>query len=212
MKNKLNTKNKVSGYLWRIAVITVVCSLLYYMPTIASIAGWITNQHLLYGLHDFYGIDFYALVFFVPVIYAAYTLGVKIAVLNALFCMLVLFPYALVIVANPAALFRPTAFAIILSAVGAVIAMLQKSDEQWRRNVNEIRCLYDVGKAAEEGVSVDGFLSSVVKLIPQSMKHHGDIKVRVTAPPGPLPISTSPSPGVAVIATSAVGSVCNATV
>ena len=43
-----------------------------------------------------------------------------------------------------------TAFAIILSAVGAVVAMLQRSDEERRRSIKELKCLYDIGKAAEE--------------------------------------------------------------
>jgi len=180
--NRHNTKSKeVSPYLWRIMVIMAACSIFYYLPTIAESIGWITSRHMLFKLHDFYGIDFYALVFFAPVVYSAYTLGVKAASLTALVCMLVLYPYVILLTSsNPAALFRPTAFAIILSAVGAVISMLQRSDEQRRRNMNELKCLYDVGKAAEESDSVDGFLSSVVRLVPQAMQYNGETKVKIS--------------------------------
>ena len=181
MRNKRNAKGIWAGnHLWRIGIIMMVCFIVYYLPSFAGLGGWKSAQAALNQLHNFYGLDFYALVFFVPVVYAAYTIGVIGAVLTALIAMLFLFPYALILDSHPSALFRPTAFAIILSAVGAVVAMLQKSDEQRRRSMNELKCLYDIGRAAEESNNVDSFLSSVVELIPQAIKYQGETKVRIT--------------------------------
>jgi len=166
----------------RVVVIMVVSAIIYYLPTILGCFGWMSSGQSLFILHDFYGMDFFALVFFAPVVYAAYAFGVKGGGITALICMLLLFPYALMLASsNPTALFRPTAFAIILSAVGAVIAMLQGSDEQRQRSMNELKCLYDMGKAAEGSDSVEVFLSSVVRLMPQTMRYNGGVEVKVSA-------------------------------
>jgi len=169
----------VNPYLWRLTVVMVACSILYYLPEFAGLAGWVSLRDTLGGLHDFYGLDFYALVFFGPVVYAAYGLGVRGAVITALVCMLALFPYAILVAPYPNALFRPTAFAIILSAVGAAIAMLQRGDEQRRRNMSELMCLHDIGRAVEESDSIKGFVSSVIRLIPQAMLYPSEIGIRV---------------------------------
>jgi len=166
-------------YLWRVTVIMVACTLIYYLPIIAGLIGGVAVQDMLNLPHNFYGIDFYALVFFGPVVYAAYVLGVRSAVVAAIAAALLLIPYSLWIDLYPNVLFKPTAFAIILSAVGAVVAMLQKSDEQKRRYVRELKCLYGIGKVAEESGSLDKFLSSAVALISEAMRTPGDNKVRV---------------------------------
>ncbi len=179
MNNHNNKRIGTSKHLWRTIIIMTACSIIYYLPTVANLAGWLSVRDTLSGLHDFYGLDFYALVYFVPVVYVAYVFGVGGAVLTALITMIILLPYAAILEGYPSTLFRPAAFAIILSAVGAVIAMLQKGDEQRHRMMNELKCLYDVGRAAEETNSVDEFLSSVLELIPRDMKYHGETKVRM---------------------------------
>lgn len=158
----------------------VLCSIIYYLPVIGGLAGWTSVQSTLDGLHNFYGIDFYGLVFFAPVVYAAYMLGVIPSVMTALIAMLILLPYSILIDTYPNALFKPTAFVIILSAVGAVVAMLQKSEQEHRQRMKEMKCLYDIGKAAEESISIDVFLSKVVALITQAMQYPEETKVRIT--------------------------------
>ena len=180
MRTARNLKDMwANNHLWRIGFIMMACFVVYYLPSFAGLAGWTSAQSTLSQLHNFYGLDFYALVFFVPVVYAAYTIGVVGAVLTALIVMLLLLPYAIILDAHPSALFRPTSFAIILSAVGSVVAMLQKGDEQRRRSMNELKCLYDVGRAAEESPDVDSFLASVVELIPRAIKYQGETRVRI---------------------------------
>jgi len=155
------------------------CFVIYYLPSIAGLVGWTSGQNTLIILHNFYGLDFYALVFFVPVVYAAYTLGVIGAVAVALVVMVFLLPYAMILDSHPSALFRPTAFVLILSAVGAVIAMLQKGDEQRRRSMNELKCLYGIGRAADENRGMDDFLSMVTELIPRTLNHQRGTQVRI---------------------------------
>jgi len=180
MRLKRNKKrlwaNKHLGF---IIAIMAVCSIFYYLPVIGGLAGWTDFQNSMNGLHDLYGIDFLGLVFFAPVIYAAYALGVIPAILSALVAMLVLLPHAILIDTYPNALFKPTAFVIILSAVGAVVAMLQKSEQQHRERMREMKCLYHIGKAAEECESVEGFLTKAVTIIPQAMQEPADTSVRI---------------------------------
>ncbi len=150
-------RNGISKYgkfrLGHITIAMVGSSVFYYLPVIADSFGWTLLQGTLGGLHDFF-----ALVFFAPVGYAAFMFGVTGAVLTALIAGLILLPYATLTGYQHAPVFAPAAFAIILSAVGAAVAMLQRSDEQRRRSTNELKCLYDVGNAAEGSDSVDGFL------------------------------------------------------
>ncbi|MFC1962376.1 ATP-binding protein [Chloroflexota bacterium] len=167
-------------YMWQIAVITLACALLYYLPVMVGFLGFTSAGSILSSFHDFVGIDFYALVFFAPVVYAAYVVGIGGAIAVALAATFVILPYSILIDTYPNVLFKPTAFAIILSAVGAVVAMLQKSDEQRRRSVRELKCLYDIGKAAEEANTVEDFLSSVMSLLPEVMQYPEETGIRIT--------------------------------
>jgi signal transduction histidine kinase len=163
-----------------IVAIMALCSIIYYLPVIGGAFGWTSLETSLNSLHNFYGIDFLGLVFFAPVVYTAYVLGVVPAVLASLIAMLIVLPYAVLIDTYPNALFKPTAFVIILSAVGAVVAMLQKSEEQHRQRMKEMKCLYDIGKATEESSSIEEFLSKVVALIPHAIQQSEETNVRIT--------------------------------
>ncbi len=163
-----------------IAGITVLCAIIYYLPVIGGLLGWTSLENSLNSLHNFYGIDFLGLVFFAPVVYAAYVLGVIPAIMCALVAMIILLPHAILIDTYPNAMFKPTAFVIILSAVGAVVALLQRSEQEHRQRMKEMKCLYDIGKAAEESGSVDEFLPQVVAIVPQAMQFPEETKVRIT--------------------------------
>ncbi|MDD5127537.1 MAG: ATP-binding protein [Dehalococcoidales bacterium] len=171
---------KISPYFWHITAVTLVCAILYYLPVVAGMAGWDTARNDLGIFHDFYGIDFYALIFFAPVVYTAYTLSVQWSIVVALICTILIIPYAIAFDPYPNVLFKPAAFALILSAVGAVVAMLQRSDEQRRQNLKELKCLYDIGRAAEENGSVENFLMSAVTIIPQATYYPGETRARIT--------------------------------
>ncbi|MBN1188537.1 MAG: hypothetical protein JXA46_02180 [Dehalococcoidales bacterium] len=177
--NSRKIKTKRERSLIRTGIFFAVCSLLYYLPAILGLVGGSGSQSTLNQLHDFYGMDFFALLFFVPVVYAAYSVGVIKAVVTALLSMIVFVPYSLLLNDQPGALFRPTAFVLILSAVGAVVAMLQRGDEQRRRSMNELKCLYDIGRAAESS-PVEKFLNSVVEIIPEDFDGRGEIEVGIT--------------------------------
>ncbi|MDD5191499.1 MAG: hypothetical protein PHE50_10760, partial [Dehalococcoidales bacterium] len=131
-------KTKIHKPIWRLAVMMLVCYIIYYIPVFISLAGWSVDQTTLTRLHNFYGIDFFALIFFVPVVYSAYKYGIMWALLAAGTTIVALLPYNFIFGNGVATVFQPTAFAIILCAVGAVVAMLQRSDEQRRSNSNEL--------------------------------------------------------------------------
>lgn len=181
LSNKRNKKTKwANKHLRYIVGIMVLCALVYYLPAITGRLGWTQFSESMNGLHNLYGIDFLGLIFFAPVVYASYVLGVIPAVLMALVSMLVLLPHAILIDNYPNALFKPTAFVIILSAVGAVVAMLQKNDMQHRQRMRELKCLYDIGRASGDSHSIDEFLGKVVTLIPQAIQGSEETRVRIT--------------------------------
>ena len=147
---------------------------------IAGLVGWNSFSESLDGLHNLYGIDFLGLFYFAPVVYAAYVFGVIPAVLTSLISMLILLPHAILIDTYPNALFKPAAFVIILSAVGAVVAMLQTNEYQHRQRMREMKCLYDIGRASGDSHSIDEFLGKVVTLIPQVSQGLEESRVRIT--------------------------------
>ncbi|OGO32406.1 MAG: hypothetical protein A2Z29_02345 [Chloroflexi bacterium RBG_16_56_11] len=181
----MNTKNvkkqlRINKHLRFIIAVTILCSIVYYLPVISGLAGWTSLKDSLNTFHNIYGIDLLGLVFFAPVVYTAYILGVIPAIMASLVSMLILLPNAIIMDTYPNVLFKPTAFVIILGAVGAVIAMLQKNEHQLRQRMREMKCLYDIGKATEESPSVEDFLTRVVALVPQSMLSTEETMVRIT--------------------------------
>ncbi len=165
-------------HLWYFAGIMLLSALVYYLPSIGGFFGWSSMETVLANLHNIFGIDFLGLIFFIPVVYAAYAFGVIPAVGAAFIAMLILLPYAIRVETFTNALFKPTAFVIIMSAVGAAVAMLQKSEAEQRQRLKEMKCLYNIGRAAGESKSLDDFLSRLVVTIPQAMR--GDSWIRIT--------------------------------
>lgn len=181
MSYKRNKKGIwTNKHLRYILALMALCAFIYYLPAICGRLGWTDVQNSLNNLHNLYGIDFLGLVFFAPVVYSAYVLGVMPSILMALAAMLILLPQTILIDTYPNALFKPTAFVIILSAVGAVVAMLQKSEQQQRQRIKEMKCLYDIGKAAGDSNSVDEFLGKVVTIIPLATQYPEGTRVRIT--------------------------------
>ena len=115
-KNKIKTILLDQKSLVNIIGLLALSSLIYYLPVLFGMFGWTSAEFALNRLHNLYGIDFLGLVYFAPVVYAAYVLGVIPAVLVALLTMLILLPNAIMDESYPSALFKPTAFVIILSA------------------------------------------------------------------------------------------------
>jgi signal transduction histidine kinase len=171
---------RLDAYLQWVVGIMVLSAVIYYIPVIVGFFGWVSAQNVLNSLHNVFGIDLLGLVFFGPVVYAAYSMGVIPAVFTALMAMLILLPHAILVDTYPNAYFKPTAFVIILSAVGAAVAMLQKSEWEHRQRMKEMKCLYDIGRAAGESSSIDEFLSRSVVIIPHAMHVAGESAVRIT--------------------------------
>jgi signal transduction histidine kinase len=181
MSSKRNKKGMWMDKRLRYVVgIMVLCTLIYYLPVVAGAIGWTSFSESMNGLHNLYGIDFLGMFYFAPVVYAAYVFGVIPAILTALISMLVLLPHAILIDTYPNALFKPAAFVIILSAVGAVVAMLQKNEYQHRQRMREMKCIYDIGRASGDSHSIEEFLGKVVTLIPLVTQGPEESRVRIT--------------------------------
>jgi signal transduction histidine kinase len=179
-KRKTKNRKRVDPHLINIGVMFLACSILYYLPVLIGVFGAESTKNSFNILHNFYGIDCYALIFFIPVVYAAYSFGVITAVVTAFCTMIIFTPYSLFITKQPEALLNPTGFVLILSAVGAVVAMLQRNDAQRRQSLNELKCLYDIGKATENSSSAEQFISSVVLVISQDLDQKDEVNVSIT--------------------------------
>ncbi len=108
----------MNPHLRNMVMVTLGCAIIYHIPLILGAAGWTGTKEALEGFHNLYGIDFLGLVFFFPVLYAAYKIDIVPAVLTAFIVFLILLPQAIIDGTYPNAMFKPTAFIIILSAVG----------------------------------------------------------------------------------------------
>jgi signal transduction histidine kinase len=180
MVTKTKGKNFWSNkHLWYIAAIMVFCTLFYYLPDIGGALGWTSVETTLGNLHDFAGIDFPGIVFFAPVVYAAYIYGVIPAVLAAFMAMFILIPHVILADQYPSTLLKPAAFFIIFSAVGVVVAMLRRSELERRLTMKEMKCLYNIGNATRESNSIDEFLEKVINLVPQAMQFADETSVRI---------------------------------
>ena len=181
MKKRWRQRLKISNkHLPYIVGTMVLAVLVYYLPVIAGLFSWTGFQNGMNQFHNMAGIDFLGLVFFAPVVYTAYIFGVRPAIVASLIAMLLLLPHALLIDNYPNAFFKPTAFVIILSAVGSVVAMVQRSEFEHRARMKEMKCLYDIGKATEDSESTNEFLTTVVSLIPNAIVSQTPTSVRIT--------------------------------
>jgi signal transduction histidine kinase len=54
------------------------------------------------------------------------------------------------------------------------------SKAEQRRRMKEMKCLYDIGRAAGESGSIEDFLAKAMAMIPQAMPAPGDSRVRIT--------------------------------
>jgi signal transduction histidine kinase len=176
-RKRLKINNKHLPYIVGTMVLAV---LIYYLPVIGGLFNWTGLSESMNKLHNLAGIDFLGLVFFVPVVYTAYIFGVRPAIVASFTAMLLLLPHAILIDNYPNALFKPTAFVIILSAVGSVVAMVQRSELEHRQRMKEMKCLYDIGKATEDSETTEEFLNTVVTLVPGAMVSETTTSVRIT--------------------------------
>lgn len=162
-----------------IAAMMSVCLVLYYAYYIFGALGYDSLSVALNRLHDFYGIDFYALAFFAPVVYAAHVAGIREALLTAIAAVVLILPSSFAQHDMPVALLRPAAFGIILNAIGATIAMLQNIDQERRITIHELSCLYEISKVADECVSPDDFIARVSDVIRRNFAGLGEFRVRI---------------------------------
>jgi signal transduction histidine kinase len=107
-------------HLWYITTIMIACTIFYYLDTILKLIGWPRLQwEVLYTVHDLH-----RLLFFIPVVYAAYIFRVKGAIVTTLISMLIFLPRAISISPYPEPILRPMVFVIILGGVGILVSKL----------------------------------------------------------------------------------------
>ena len=115
-----------------IIAIMVVISVFYYLSAIGKQAGWTSLYNALNGFHNFWGVDILGILYFAPVIYAAFALGLMPAIIASIVTLIIRLPYAIVTANQAEYLFKLVAFSIALGAIGAFVAMWRRSEQQSR--------------------------------------------------------------------------------
>jgi signal transduction histidine kinase len=133
MNNKRSIKGtRANKHLWYIIAIMALVSLFYYLPAIGRQSGWMPLYNALNGFHDFNGLDILGITYFIPVIYAAFALGLIPAIIVTFTTLLIRLPQAIMIDNYSEYLFKLGVFSIVLGVIGAAVAMWKKSEQQSR--------------------------------------------------------------------------------
>ena len=120
---------------WYITAIMIACSIFYYLDTIIELMGWPKpGWDFLYTVHDLH-----RLLFFIPVLYAAYVFRVRGVIVTALILILIFLPRAMFISPYPEALLRPAAFLIVIGGVGILVSKLLDSITERKRVEEKIQ-------------------------------------------------------------------------
>jgi len=120
---------------WYITTTMMVCAIFYYLGIIIELIGWPKPQwEILSTVHDLH-----RLLFFVPVLYAAYIFRVRGAIVTAVISMLIFLHRATFISPYPESLLRPMAFVIILGGVGILTSKLLDNITERRRAEQALR-------------------------------------------------------------------------
>jgi PAS domain S-box-containing protein len=146
-------------HLWYITTIMIACTIFYYLDTILELIGWSRLQwEVLYTVHDLH-----RLLFFIPVVYAAYIFRVKGAIVTTLISMLIFLPRAILISPYPEPLLRPMVFVIILGGIGILVSKLLDNitEVKWAKQAlweseEKYRDLYEEAPTAYFSVGADG--------------------------------------------------------
>jgi len=144
---------------WYIAALMMVCAIFYYLGIIIELIGWPKPPwEVLYTVHDLH-----RLLFFIPVIYAAYIFRVRGAIVTAVISMLIFLPRSIFISTYAEPLLRPMAFVIILGGVGILVSKLldniterKQAEEALQESRERFRVLTESTSDWTWEVDVDG--------------------------------------------------------
>ena len=166
-------------HFWYIAALSVVCILLYHLPTIVGEISGTGASNTLDKLHNLEGIDVLGILFLAPIIYISYIYGIVPSIFSAVAIILIILPHTLLI-DDPNAVFKPIAFVIILGGAGAIVAILRKREHERDTRFKEMTCLYDINRTGEESNDIPEFLGKVADLVPLAMPSPCKTGVRVS--------------------------------
>jgi len=106
-----------------------LCSLIYYFGELVDLVGWeALRLDFFYGVHDIQ-----RLLFLAPILYAAYTFGVKATIILTLLTTGTFMPRALFISPFPTPLLRSLLFILIAGTLGYFTARMRKGKNNTSR-------------------------------------------------------------------------------
>jgi len=133
-------------HLWYITAIMIACSIFYYVDVIIELMGWPKPLGgILYTVHDLHRV-----LFFIPVLYAAYIFRLRGVIVTALISLLVFLPRAMFISPYPESLLRPIVFVILIGGVGILLSKLldniterKQAEEALQQSEEKYRGIFD---------------------------------------------------------------------
>lgn len=159
IRHHLSIKVWKNPHFWYITTIMIACTIFYYLDTILELIRWPKPQwEVLYTVHDLH-----RLLFFIPVVYAAYIFRVKGAITTTLISMLIFLPRAILISPYPEPILRPIAFVIVLGGISILVSKLldditeiKEAKQALWESEEQYRDLYEEAPTAYFSVGVGG--------------------------------------------------------
>lgn len=120
---RVGLKSSHFWHLFVLGVLLIYCTLFYYFGALVGLLRW-ENLRLdfFYGAHDIQRI-----LFLVPIVYAGYVFGGRVAIITTLVAAITIFPHIMVVSNDTDPLWRIIIFIIIAGAIGYITARVRRS-------------------------------------------------------------------------------------
>ena len=110
-------------------LLLIICTLFYYFGELVDWATWdALRANFFHGVHDIH-----RLLFLVPIIYAAYSAGIKGTIIITLVSFMIFLPRAFFISPYPDPLLRMIVFTAFAGVVGYLVARLRNEQAKYRK-------------------------------------------------------------------------------
>ena len=156
-------------HIWYIAILTIACSILYYLDVILDLWGLPNPGWSIFLITH----DVHLLLFTIPLLYAAYVFRIRGIVVTGIILILIFMPRAIFLAPYLEPLYRAAVFLAFAAILGILIAYVQNRREQAikayavaRRSEERFRTLFD---AMSEAVLLTDAVGQTLKANPAAV-------------------------------------------
>lgn len=120
---ELVLKSSHFWHLFVLGVLLIYCTLFYYFGELVELFRWETLRlDLFYGAHDIQRV-----LFLVPIVYAGYVFGRRVAIIITLFAAIAIFLHIILVPSGADPVWRIIIFIVIAGALGYIMAVVRRS-------------------------------------------------------------------------------------